>query len=466
MTPVAIALNRFGLGYRRGDALPADARGWLSAQIASYDPAPPALADAAYTGGDVRRIIAEAAQVQADRRAARDRGEGDSAEMRVMREQLDKNIREGFFGDIVLRARLALESDTPFMERMVHFWANHFAVSSDKDRMRSLAGPFEFGAIRPHVTGSFGDLLRGAVLHPGMLAYLDQFLSQGPNSEAERLRQRRGLPSRGLNENLGREILELHTLGVGGGYTQEDVKELARALTGWTLQGLPYTAEAKPQPGGAAFFDFTHEPGERLMLGRRYPDTGAGQALAILDDLAAHPATARFIATKLARHFAGDTPPKALINRLATAFEKSGGNLPTLYRTLIDSEEVWEPAPLKFRNPWDWSIAMLRAGGKVRLADRQFAIMLRELGQEVWTPGSPAGWDDRDASWTGANLLTRKVEAAERFARRARLKDVRELSEAALPGSLSPTTQRIIAGAESNEMGFALLMASPEMMRR
>ena len=466
MTPIAIALNRFGLGYRRGDALPRDARSWLLDQIPAYEPAPPALADASYTADDIRARMEESAEIQADIRRAQTNGEDDGGAARKARRDRTKEARQRFVGDVALRARLALESDTPFMERMVHFWANHFAVSSDKDRMKSLVGAHEFGAIRPHVTGNFADMLRAAALHPAMLAYLDQFRSQGPNSIAEKRRSQRGGKSRGLNENLGREILELHTLGVNGGYTQEDVKELARALTGWTLQGLANAKAAVPQPSGGAFFGFMHEPGERTVLGRRYPDTGVDQALDILDDLAVHPSTARFVATKLARHFTGDTPPASLVDRLAENFTRSKGDLPSLYRTLVESDEVWAAQPLKFRNPWDWSIAMLRAGGEPRLADRKFAIMLRELGQEAWTPGSPAGWDDRDASWTGATALLRKIEAAERFAEATRLDDVRELAEAMLPGSLSQTTRRIIAGAESNEMGFALLMASPEMLRR
>ena len=466
MTPIVIALNRFGLGYRRGEALPIDVRSWLLSQISAYEPAPPALADARFKAGDIRATVEQASRIQADLRDALKQNPGRADDIRAMRQDLVRTQRQGFIGDVALRARLALESDTPFMERMVHFWSNHFAVSSDKDRMMALVGPFEFGAIRPHITGNFAELLKAAALHPAMLAYLDQFRSQGPNSDAEKERSRRGGPSRGLNENLGREILELHTLGVGGGYTQDDVKELARALTGWTLQGLPYTEAAVPQPSGGAFFPYVHEPGERVVLGRRYRDTGANQAPAILDDLALHPSTARLIATKMARHFAGDAPPEPLVDRLADSFIQNKGDLSALYRTLVESDEVWAAEPLKFRTPWDWSIAMLRAVGEPSLADRRIAIMLRELGQETWTPGSPAGWDDRDASWTGANALLRKVEAAERFAAAFPLNDAREMAMAMFPGSLSMNTQAIIASAESNEMGFTLLMASPEMLRR
>jgi uncharacterized protein (DUF1800 family) len=336
VTPLSIALNRFGLGYRRGDALPRDPRGWLKSQISRYDPSPPALGDRAVDGDEVRRVVADTIEFRAmrnnldgDEQAAEDRREITTERMRTVRHELT--------GDVALRARLALESDTPFMERLVHFWSNHFAVSTDKAQLPSLVGPYEFGAIRPHVAGYFADLLKAASLHPAMLAYLDQFQSQGPDSRAQEMRERRGRAFRGLNENLGREILELHTLGVGGGYTQEDVKELARALTGWTMQGLPYVRGAVPQAGGAAFFGYIHQPGTRTILGRTYADTGAGQALAVLDDLAVHPSTARFIATKLARHFAGDTPPTALVDRLATAFSDSGGHLPTVYEALVDA---------------------------------------------------------------------------------------------------------------------------------
>ena len=465
MTPQSIALNRFGLGYRRGDTLPQDPQGWLKRQIATYVAAPPALAGRNVDGDAVARVIAETADFREKRQAAQ-KGEANGDDRREMASERQRSERQQLIADIGLRGRLALETDTPFMERMVHFWSNHFAVSSDKAQIPGLVGPYEFGAIRPHVNGYFADLLKAASLHPAMLVYLDQWQSQGPGSRAAAARERRGGADRGLNENLGREILELHTLGVGGGYTQEDVKELARALTGWTMQGLPATQRATPQPYGAAFFEFVHEPGTRTVAGRTYQDKGAAQALSILDDLATHPSTARFIATKLARHFAGDNPPADLVERLAKAFGDSGGHLPTVYEALIDAPEAWVDEPVKFRQPWEWAVGLLRAGGEPDIADRQFAVMLRELGQQVWTPGSPAGWDDRDASWAGANALFRRVEAAERIAEMIRLEDVRELAEAMFPGSLSEATQQSVRWAESNEMGFALLLVSPEMLRR
>ncbi|MBX7526367.1 DUF1800 domain-containing protein [Qipengyuania vesicularis] len=461
MTPTAIALNRFGLGYRRGDDLPLDPRADLKAQVAAFDPAPPELGNRALDGEELRRTVEDIFAYRDMRRST-----SDTEEREEMQRLRARSNRETYAGDVARRARVAIESNTPFMERMVHFWANHFAVSTDKTHLPLLAGPFEFAAIRLHVGGFFADLLRAAALHPAMLAYLDQSRSQGPDSKAARNRRRRGRPERGLNENLGREILELHTLGVDGGYAQEDVIELAKALTGWTVPGMPFTDPSEPQPNGANFYAFIHQPGVRRVMGRNYPDTGARQALAILDDLAAHPSTARFIATKLARHFAGDAPPSTLVDRLADAFLGSGGHLPTVYEALIDAPEAWQSGPVRYRQPWEWAVAVLRASEQSQLPERRFAMMMRDLGQQVWAPGSPAGWDDRDASWTGSTALLRRVEAAERIAASAKLDDTRALAEALFPGSLSRTTRQTIDWAESNEMAFALLMVSPEMLRR
>ncbi|QZD89197.1 DUF1800 domain-containing protein [Qipengyuania aurantiaca] len=460
MTPLAIALNRFGLGYRRGDALPSDPRAWLVRQIEAYRPSPSEVAGRAIGAKAVRRAV----EATYTFRSMRDEAEG--KERSLLLKERRKAVRASVNGDIAIRARLAFATDTPFMERMVHFWANHFAVSSDKSQVPMLLAPYEFGAVRPHVNGFFVDLLKAAALHPAMLAYLDQFRSLGPSSSAAKYRTRKRQSKRGFNENLGREILELHTLGVDGGYSQNDVTELALALTGWTIEGIPYADKAVPQGRGASFFDWFHQPGQRIVLGRRYIDNGAGQAIAILEDLARHPSTALFVAEKLARHFAGDAPPKALVERLSSTFTKTDGHLPSVYLSLIDSQECWEPGPVKFRQPWEWAIAMLRAGGEVSQIDGNFAGMMRALGQEVWKPRSPAGWDDREGGWAAPSSLLRRVEAAERFAAEMRLEDTRALAEAMFPGSLSESTMQTIRWAESNEMGFALLLVSPEMMRR
>jgi uncharacterized protein (DUF1800 family) len=275
---------------------------------------------------------------------------------------------------------------------------------------------------------------------------------------------------RGLNENLAREILELHTLGVNGGYSQADVTELARALTGWTVTGLargPAARLADGTPGDFHFAARVHEPGHRSILGRRYSQAGEAQARAVLMDLAGHPATARHLATKLARHFGGDQPAPAMVDRLAGAYVSSGGDLPTVYRALVDSPEAWAPLHAKFKTPWDWSVSALRALGARSVQPQTAANLLTQLGQPVWRPGSPAGWDDVSSHWAAPAALLRRLEAAQRMSSRLRPGvDPREVAARVLGNSISETTQTVIAGAESPQQGAALFLIAPEFLRR
>jgi uncharacterized protein (DUF1800 family) len=328
----------------------------------------------------------------------------------------------------------------------------------------------EFEAIRPHVLGKFSDMLLAVEQHPAMLIYLDQAQSIGPNSPAGQRISMRGGKQRGLNENLAREIMELHTLGVRTGYSQSDVTEFARALTGWTVSGLgrgPAARMIGGAPGQFTFAEVLHEPGGRTIVGKRYDQAGEAQARAVLLDLAASPATAKHLSTKLARHFAGDDPPPALVERLSKAYLVSGGDLPVVYRALIDSPEAWAPQPVKFKNPWEWSVSALRALGLRDLEPQAAAGVLKQLGQPTWQPGSPAGWDDIAASWAGPDALVRRVEVAQRLAERAgSAVDARSLAEKLFPGSLGAPTRTAIARAESPAEGLALLLVSPEFVRR
>jgi uncharacterized protein (DUF1800 family) len=368
------------------------------------------------------------------------------------------------------RLNSALTSANPFVERLVHFWANHFAVSVDKLPVIGLAGLLEFEAIRPLVLGRFADMLLAVEQHPAMLIYLDQAQSIGPNSQAGNYIEMTGGKQAGLNENLAREIMELHTLGVRTGYTQSDVTEFARALTGWTVSGLargPARRLIGGTPGQFQFAQMMHEPGVRTIMGRRYPQNGEEQARAILLDLAASSATAKHLAMKLARHFAGDDPPAALVDRLSRAYLSSKGDLPTVYRVLIGSPEAWTPQPIKFKNPWEWSVSALRAIGIRELDPILGAAVLKQLGQPTWQPGSPAGWDDIAASWAGPDALVRRVEVAQRLAdRAASAVDARVLADKLYADSLSEATRSAIARAESPAEGLALLLVSPEFVRR
>ncbi len=471
----AIAMNRFGLGALPDGARPTNAKDWLKGQIAQYDPVPTTLSDQPSRA----ELAAEFREYQLDRRDFRQEKK-EAADPEVAQidpakiEKVVNTLRARYVAAADARVNAALSSDTPFAERLVHFWSNHFAVSIDKLQVLGLAGDFEFTAIRPNIMGSFADLLLAATTHPAMLLYLDQAQSIGPGSPlAERVAARRN-KELGLNENLAREILELHTLGVRTVYTQNDVTEFARALTGYTVGGMAkgpiqrFMAQ-NGKDGDGQFFAAIHEPGDRQVVGRTYRQQGAAQAKAILSDLAVHPATAKHIATKLAQHFVADTPPAILVARLEQAFLKSSGDLPTVYRALIDAPEAWTPQQAKFKSPWDWVLSSLRAlninvlPGK----DRQAVGMFAQLGQPIWRPGSPAGYADTTENWAGGAALMRRVEIANRLAdRSANRVDARALAPLILQEQLGRTTQESIARAESPSQGLALMLLSPEFLRR
>ena len=446
----AIALNRFGVGARPGEPVPADPKAWLLGQFEHYQPRPAAWA-ALPTSASLVNAYAEY-----------QRGLRGPDEL-AARQKLGKASQENLRSAVSARVASALETPAPFAEHLVHFWANHFAVSTDKAPLGLLAGAFEAEAIRPHVFGRFEDMLLAVERHPAMLLYLDQPRSTGPESGAGR----RAPPERrrGLNENLAREILELHTLGVRTGYSQDDVTELARALTGWSIAGLPGLPQGG-SPGNFAFFPALHQPGARQVLGRRYEASGEQQVAAVLADLAARPETARHIATKLARHFSGETPPPALVERLAQAFLASRGDLPTVYRALLESPEAWA-AESRFKTPWEWTLSALRGLGWREPGRLPLAGTLTQLGQPVWRPGSPAGYDDMDQSWAAPDLLVRRVEVAARLAAQAApMLDARTLAPQLLPGGVGAATTTAIARADSPATALALLLASPEFLRR
>ncbi|SAL15684.1 DNA-directed DNA polymerase B [Caballeronia arvi] len=467
---IAIALNRFGLGARPGELLPADPRGWLAQQAdprqSTYRPMPPALSGQPSSA-------ALAAQFAERQRALRDASDADKPAARMLyREQLRDVYRDA----VDARVTSALTTDTPFIERLVHFWANHFAVSIDKPPVAMLAGSFENEAIRPHVLGRFEDMLVAVERHPAMQIFLDQPRSVGPDSPAAtRAAMRDPNAKRGLNENLAREIMELHTLGVRSGYTQTDVTEFARALTGWSLGAMtPKAANNANDPAPPGQFVFRarlHEPGARTVMGKQYAQAGEAQPLAVLHDLANARATAHHIAEKLARHFVADTPPPALVDKLADVFSDSGGDLPSVYRALIDAPEAWTNAPAKFKTPWDWTISSLRGLGRRDLQGMRAAPLLTQLGQQVWRPGSPAGYDDIAASWAAPDALVRRVELAQRFAARFAQSagdtlDARALGPQLLPGSLSDATANAVSRADTAPTALALLLVSPDFLRR
>ena len=467
VTPAAIALNRFGLGARAGEAAPSDPKHWLTSQLssASYQAMPPALANQPTSSA----LAAEFAERQS---AIRNAANNDK---QAVRKSYNEKLRDTYRAAVSARFLSALQTPTPFVERLVVFWSNHFAVSVEKPAVAMLAGSFETEAIRPHVLGRFEDMLVAVERHPAMQIFLDQARSVGPDSPAaERAAARNPDRKPGLNENLAREIMELHTLGARSGYDQNDVTEFARALTGWSIGAMGgmgaqrYNATANAAaPGQFVFRQQLHEPGSRAIMNRQYDQPSEQQALAVLHDLAASPATAQHIAGKLARHFVADTPPPALVDRLAGVFSATNGDLPSVYQVLIDSPETWSPVDAKFKTPWDWTVSSLRGLGRNDIGDMQIAPLLTQLGQPVWRPGSPAGYDDIAASWAAPDALVRRVELAQRFAARVGdTLDARALGNQLLAGSLSDATGSELSRAESAPTALALLLVSPDFQRR
>ena len=464
----AIAANRFGLGSRPGelDAIGGNGRDWLRAQLKD---APPRLTDAQLrTSSD---ILVETLDLRREIRASRQAASSaDAAGAQVAAAVLMKVpqlLRPIYIEEATARFKEAVSTDRPFVERLTQFWTNHFAVSVDKNVVLGLAGSLEREAIRPNVLGNFGDLLLAVESHPAMLLYLDNHLSVGPDSKAAQNVERRHTERKvGINENLARETLELHTLGVGGGYTQTDVTSYAEVITGWSIGG-EQGRQPQGDPGKFMFRAELHEPGPKVVLGKRYPDTGYGQGVAVLHDLANNPSTARFIATKLARHFIADDPPSKAVDRIAQAYMSSGGHLPTVYRALIDAPDAWTQPLAKYKTPSDYIVSSFR-GLQIPLDNVRMPLAPFELlGQRNYGPGSPAGWPDRSADWDGGSALMKRIEWADAIGQKlGNRRDAAELAPQLLGETLTSATRTAIARAASGSQAVTLLMAAPEFMRR
>ncbi|WP_404712531.1 DUF1800 family protein [Sphingomonas sp. MMS24-J13] len=469
----AIALNRFGLGARPNETLSGDPKGWLLGQLARFDAKPAAYAGLSVPGARVRAILAQDHPPAAGTSDAIPLQTDLVSILRAKRpdqqQAMAQEAHDGYAAAINARVAIALDTEAPFVERLAAFWSNHFALSIEKPQVGIFAAAYEIDAIRPHVLGRFEDMLMAVEHHPAMLFYLDQYGSVGPGSwfSQQVVRTQPGMDV-GLNENLAREIMELHTLGARSGYSQADVTEFARALTGWTVSGMGYRpASDEPTTGSFVFRDVIHSPGNRTIMGKVYPAGGEQQAKSVLHDLANAPATARHISTKLARHFVADNPPPAMIERMSKAFLESQGDLPAVYRVMIEAPEAWAATATKFKTPWDWVVSMLRGLGRREVPGLDFQSMLTLLGQSIWQPGSPAGFDDISASWAAPEALVVRVQLAEHFASQAaRLLDARTLAPKLMPGMVSPTTAAAIAQAESGASALTLMLVSPEFQRR
>lgn len=458
----ALALHRFGLGPRAGSitAVAADPRGALIEELERADAgriADPALASSA---ASARAVFAFRQEQRAARQEARtanstmSTAEGGGG---TPRPNPGPGVPQRIYLDEA-RARIhaALQPSLGFPERLVWFWSNHFCVSADKGNVRGTCGAFEREAIRAHLLGRFRDMLLAAESHPAMLVYLDNVRSIGPESVAG-VRQKRG-----LNENLAREILELHTLGVRTVYSQADVTSFAKVITGWTM--VPLRQEAA-RGGEFEFNPRMHEPGAQKVIGKTYPDTGVAQGQAVLSDLARHPATARHIATKLARHFVADEPPQTLVENLMKRFLDSDGDLKQVAKALVRAPEAWEAPRNKLKRPGEWIIGALRATG-VAAPDIGPVMQAHNLlGEPLWRPPAPKGFSDESAPWFDG--IAQRLDIANQLARRfLPQEDPRQIFEETLAPLASADTRQAITRAESRPQALALLLMAPEFQRR
>ncbi len=290
----------------------------------------------------------------------------------------------------------AVYSERQLQQAMTDFWINHFNVFAAKNQVRALVTAYERDVIRPNALGNFRDLLGAVAQSPAMLAYLDNAQSFGPDSPVGRRRKI------GLNENYARELLELHTLGVEGGYTQHDVTEAARVLTGWTAFGGPRFSAP-----GFRFLAVGHDAGAKTVLGETYRPAGIAEGERLLDNLAAHPATANFLATKLVRRFVADDPPPALVKRVAASYRKTGGDIPAMLRVIFYSQEFWSPDAYraKVKKPLDLVASALRAVDAELLPNRQVLGVLQRMGEPLYLCQPPTGYPDTADQWLGSDQL-------------------------------------------------------------
>jgi len=413
------------------------------------------------------------------------------AQMARQQGQTVRGDRQAILELMQAKVLRAAYSERQLQEVMVDFWFNHFNVFVGKGQVRLYLNEYERDVIRPHVLGTFADLLRATAESPAMLFYLDNWQSSAPDG-ARTLQQDRRRPGRrfnrpatladlpaapnrrrGLNENYARELMELHTLGVDGGYTQKDVQEVARAFTGWTI--------ATPRQGGSFRFEpRMHDAGEKVVLGRRIAAGGGKEdGDQVLDLLSTHPSTARFIATKLARRFIADSPPRSAIDRAAKRFTDSGGDIRDVVRSIVTSPEFFAAAAMraKVKSPFEFVVSSVRATGMMTGNGQALVQAIRNLGMPLYGCQPPTGYADTAEAWVNSGaLLNRMNFAVSLTSMRQRASGLSPRAgqdpaadaviRSSLAGDLSESTAATVGKATTESQALALVLGSPEFQRR
>lgn len=444
-----VAINRFGLGSSPNDnvLIHDNPKAWLKSQIKAGSKTPDALKKFRTSSAIIKDIIVS----------------NKTKDKNLKRSRKRDLIKNDFKAEVFSKARYLVSTDQPFTERLVSFWSNHFTVSSAKPQISPAIPAYEREQIRPNIFGKFEDLLIPAIAHPTMLTYLDNDTSIGPNSKIGKRRNKT------FNENLAREILELHTLGVNGGYSQNDIIELAKIITGWTHDGFLSKRLSKKTgvQGKFAFRDLIHEPGTKKVLGKTYKQDGINEGYAVFKDLARHPSTAKFIATKLAIHFVSDEPTKATIDKLAKIYLKTNGDLSKIYQAIIDLEEVWLTPTPKIKTPYEFIISTLRSLDATNMPRRFIGPPLIAMAHVPFSANSPQGWPDKAKDWIAPESLMRRIEWARAVSAKLDTDlNPLELLEQTIGVIASKETVQMVEAAPSKDAAMAIIFSSSEFQRR
>ncbi|GAB7219569.1 DUF1800 domain-containing protein [Vibrio comitans] len=446
MDRAIVACNRFGLGAKKGELELAqvDPVRWLKRQYQAdisqdFSIRQPTATIIMTKTASYREQTQKAKKTQASAE--------DLQKIKKEGSQFARQTYRDYCGDSLMAS---INTSNSAKHRLLEFFSNHFSVSVTNPLMRALAPTLEREAILPHLDGSFEQMLLAVEQHPAMLIYLNNERSFGANS---RIGLRR---KKGLNENLAREILELHTLGVDGGYSQTDVTELAKGISGWSVSAK--------SDNGFLFRQYGHEPGKRQLLGKTYSQQGEEQGRQMLRYLAHHPNTARHLSYKLARHYIKDTPSPELVKSLSEAWLTSDGDIHKVMLTLVSHPEAWQSAS-KFKTPREYIVSTARAIPNSKLNERRALVSLSQFGQMPFTSGSPKGFSDLEMNWMGGSSLLTRADWANTYAKQSKA-DVDQVMVVALNQQLTPDNKQRILRAESRQQALTLLLMSPEFQRR
>lgn len=438
---VAQAFNRFGFGGRQDDKIPADPVSWLRSQIAGPD---------VYENNGLLNTASALALYYNYSTAA----PGSLA----FKTAADK-LRTDFNAELAAITSNAIDTKTPFRERLVWFWANHFALQSNASPpLLSLSGPYIREAIRPHLLGTFTDLLTAAVSHPALLYSLNNERSTGPNSPAALSAIKNGRAPLGFNENMGREIQELFTTGALAGYTQADVDSMAYILTGWSVN-------VAPSSGGFVFNTANHQPGSQTVQGMTFPGSESG-GFSALQFLGTHPLTYQRIASKLCRHFISDSPSASDVQTVVRALSTTGGNLTSAYEAIITLQSAWVPMQ-KLKTPIEFALSAMRTLNVAGSSVPNLQGTIAQMGEPIWAPSFPDGYPDVAAKWVNPSFQLLRADWS--YALGGSLPASTDVS-AALACSILPFASAATVSAVNNaptvqEKTTTLLM-SPEFQRR